>query len=267
MGADRIVTEGDILAGLSRMGICPGDRLIVHSSLKSFGRVEGGAGAVVRALMRAVTGEGTLVMPSFNHEQPYHMGDIFDIASTPTINGAIPDFFWRQDGVRRSMNPTHPFAVWGRDTARYVSGHEWSDAMGVGSPIYHLLRDGGSALLLGVGYTSNTFHHYVETATGAPCLRGRGEEYPVRYEDGREGRARTWSWRAGHCPIDDTALYAPLMAPHERRATIGECEAVLFGLNDCLAVVSRALAEGAFGCPPCSECGIRPRVCESTVPD
>ena len=53
------VTKQDIVNALAELGVKPGDLLEVHSSLSSFGHVEGGAAAVVEALMEAVTEEGT----------------------------------------------------------------------------------------------------------------------------------------------------------------------------------------------------------------
>ena len=51
-----------------RLGLQAGMGVVVHSSLRSLGHVEGGAQTVVEALMEIITPEGTLVMPSFNHD-------------------------------------------------------------------------------------------------------------------------------------------------------------------------------------------------------
>lgn len=256
--------ESEILSGLKRLGVKADGCMIVHSSLKSFGYVEGGAEAVVHALMEAVK-DGTLVMPSFNHGAPYDRGEVFDIRLTPTTNGAIPDAFWRMPGVWRSMNPTHSFAVWGKDARLIASAHEASDAMGAGSPLDYLYKRGGSALLLGVGYNRNTFHHYVERMEHAPCLRGRGEEYDVVDSGGKTKRARTWSWRDGGCPVDDAAHYAPFMRQFEKTLNIGGCTATWFALDDCYRVVRNSLSAGIAPYPPCRECAVRPRVCAYTV--
>ena len=57
--SSRIVTRAELARDLARMGIERGDTLFVHSSLKSLGYVEGGAGAVIGALQDAVGAEGT----------------------------------------------------------------------------------------------------------------------------------------------------------------------------------------------------------------
>lgn len=58
------VTRRDIVDALRRLGVSRGDVVLVHSSLKSLGYVEGGADTVIQAFLEAVGEEGTLVMPT-----------------------------------------------------------------------------------------------------------------------------------------------------------------------------------------------------------
>jgi aminoglycoside 3-N-acetyltransferase len=260
----------DILAGLRALGVSAGMGLMVHSSLRSFGRVDGGAATVVAALMDVITPTGTLLLPTFNHGEPFEPGGAgcFDPRMTRTRNGAIPDHFWRLPGVGRSLDPTHAFAAWGANAERYVSGHHRTQTMGPQSPLGLLHADGGYALLLGVGYGSNTFHHVVEMSTGAPCLGQRTEAYPVQLPDGRRVMGRTWGWRERACPINDSTRYAARMQARglERIGQIAACRATLFALRDCYEVVAEALRDGLDGYPPCRACPIRPRVVAETVP-
>jgi aminoglycoside 3-N-acetyltransferase len=247
--------------------------VMVHSSLSSFGYVEGGAATVVRALMATLTSDGLLLMPSFNHGAPFESGEAgyYHPDETPTTNGAIPDHFWRLPGVRRSLNPTHPFAAWGMRAPHYVATHHrtltmgLSDATGAASPLGRLYADGGYGLLLGVDYTSNTFHHVVETAVGAPCLGRRSEAYWVHLPDGREVLGRTWGWRERSCPFTDGDRYADRMAASQKTVTIGNALCTLYRLHDCFEVVSEILDQGRDGFPPCARCPIRPRQVRQTV--
>jgi len=240
---------------------------MVHSSLRSFGYVEGGPATVVDALMEVITPAGTLMLPSFNHDKPFRPGGsgVYDPLVTPTSNGAIPDNFWRRPGVARSLNPTHPFAAWGAHAERYTARHHRTLTMGPDSPLGLLHRDDGYVLLLGVDYMSNTFHHSVEVATGAPCLGLRTEAYPVQLPDGRRVAGRTWGWRGGSCPFTDGNRYADGMAAKQRSVTIGRCRAILYRMVDCFAVVSEILTNGRDGYPPCPGCAIRPREVAATV--
>jgi aminoglycoside 3-N-acetyltransferase len=263
------LTRAAIAAGLHTLGLRAGMGVMVHSSLRSFGRVQGGARTVIEALMDVLTPDGTLLMPSFNHGEPFEDDGpgVYDPRVTPTINGAIPDAFWRVPGVSRSLDPTHPIAAWGQHAERYTRHHHRTLTMGPQSPLGLLNADGGYGLLLGIDTTYNTFHHVVETALNAPCLGQRTEAYPVQLPDGRRVLGRTWGWRDGDCPFTDQNRYGAIMAERglQRQALIGHSTATLFRLQDCFDVVAELLGHGAFGFPPCSGCAIRPRRVAQTV--
>ena len=97
MKAEKSITAEDIRIGFESFGFGRGDRLMIHSSLSSFGWVEGGVEAVIQALMDLVGPEGTILMPSFNHGAPFQEGreGIFDPLKTRCTDGRIPDTFWR----------------------------------------------------------------------------------------------------------------------------------------------------------------------------
>lgn len=263
------VKKEDIVAGLRDLGLSPGSGLVVHSSLKSFGRVEGGAQTVIEALMETVTDAGTVLMPSFNHGSAFAQGapGYFDPRETPTVSGAIPDLFWRLPGVQRSLNPTHAFAAWGKNAKRYTEHHHRTITMGPESPLGLLHADDGYCLLLGVGYHANTFHHVVEMSTEVLCLGVRTEAYPLRLADGAMVEARTWAWREKNCPFTDQGRYHEVIEARglQQEIMIGQSKVILFRLRDCFAVVAEIFREGKDGFPPCSGCAIRPRQMERTV--
>ena len=57
------------MAGLYALGIAPGSKLLVHSSLSSFGYVEGGANAVIDAFLDMVGVQGTLLVPTLTGDE------------------------------------------------------------------------------------------------------------------------------------------------------------------------------------------------------
>ncbi len=264
-----MLTRNVLADSFRALGVSAGAGVMVHSSLRSFGQVKGGASTVALALMDAITSEGTLMMPSFNHGAPWEAGGagVYDPRVTPTTNGAIPDAFWRMPGIFRSLDPTHPFAAWGKHAQRYTQFHHRTLTMGPVSPLGLMLQDDGYVLLLGVNYTSNTFHHCVETMLNVPCLGKRSEAYAVQLPDGRSVTGRTWGWRNAPCPFTDGNRYADVIQTRglHRQAQIGDCTATLFRMRDCFAVVADVLRNGRDGFPPCSGCSNRPRVVEQTV--
>lgn len=262
---DTLVTKEILKSGFKELGLTKGMKIIVHSSFKSFGKVECGPDSVIDVIEEIIGSEGTLMMPSFNHGEPYYNGEIFDVNTTPTTNGVIPETFRKRDGVLRSINPTHPFCVWGKDKERYTRDHQKFDSFGVDSPLYRLMEDGGYCMLIGTGYKSNTFHHLVETCENSPCLLPRGEEYPVKLHDGTLTKAHTWSWRDGICPLNYNAIYEPLMRSIDHRIKIGNSEVILYKLSDGYKIIADCLNNGTIDGIKCSECPIRPRVCEWSV--
>ena len=74
---------------LENIGVCPGDVLVVHSSLKSMGYVDGGARCVISALRDAIGEEGTLVFPTFTYRTSYKES-FYSNKDTPSCVGLIP---------------------------------------------------------------------------------------------------------------------------------------------------------------------------------
>ena len=169
------VTKDDIIRGLGELGLRKGDVLNVHSSLSSFGHVEGGAETVIAALMDVLTEEGTLMLPSYGDFQGGEYGKvqpgavIFDVRSSPSKMGRITDVFWRMPGVRRSIHPTHCQAAWGKRRDWILEGHERClQSCGYGTPLWKLPQCDGKILLIGVDHRNNTFIHTLEDAGPAP---------------------------------------------------------------------------------------------------
>ena len=60
----NIKTVDTIYNDLLNLGVKLGDILLVHSSLSSIGWVCGGASAVIMALQKVISDDGTIVMPT-----------------------------------------------------------------------------------------------------------------------------------------------------------------------------------------------------------
>lgn len=186
------VTKDDIFRGLRELGLCRGDVVQVHSSLSSFGRVEGGAEAVIVALMEVLSEAGTLMMPSYGDFQGGEYGKaqaegvIFDVRTSPSKMGRITDVFWRMPNVRRSIHPTHCTAAWGRQRDEMLAGHERClQSCGYGTPLWKLKEAGGKILLIGVDHRNNTFIHMIEDTGPTPSTSKIRFEPKVMDYDGK----------------------------------------------------------------------------------
>lgn len=161
----EMLTKSHIASGLRSLGLDPGDKVLVHSSLSALGRVEDGAEAVIDALLEAVGPEGLVVVPTFGGPQP------FDRRTTPTTLGVIADRFWRRPDAVRSLHPTHSVAAIGKGAEELIRDHEKAPtAYAEGTPYHRLTQEGGKILLLGVDQDRNTTMHTAEALSGAVYL-------------------------------------------------------------------------------------------------
>ena len=103
-----VVSRSEIRDGLLSMGIEPGAVVLVHSSLSAFGYVDGGADAVIDALLEALGPSGTLVMPTFTWGAFHAQKRVeFDVRNTPCETGRIPETFRMRPGVLRDVHVCH----------------------------------------------------------------------------------------------------------------------------------------------------------------
>ena len=83
-------TTASLSSDLQRLGLSVGDIVLVHSSLSGLGHVEGGADAVIDALLDAVGAAGTVLFPTLTGS-PADGPDappIMDVRTTPCWTGS-----------------------------------------------------------------------------------------------------------------------------------------------------------------------------------
>lgn len=187
-----IRTLSRIIADLSALGIGPSDTLMVHSSLSSFGMVQGGPRTVVNALLEVLGDEGTLLMPALSFIAVSPETPVFDPEGTPSCVGEIPECFRKLGRTLRSIHPTHSVCGVGPRAKKMLANH-MIDTSPVGeySPFRLLPLVGGKILMLGCGLRPNTSMHGVEELIVPPYLfleepvtyiiRNLDRDYPVHH--------------------------------------------------------------------------------------
>jgi aminoglycoside N3'-acetyltransferase len=174
----RVLQVGDLVGDLRRLGVAPGDVVMVHASLRAIGPVAGGATSVVAALDAAVGGGGTLLMvlgaaddwawvnERCESERPALLGaaEPFDAWNTPAEAdvGALAEVFRTAHGTLVSDHPEGRFAARGRMAASLVADPPWDDYYGFGSALHRLVELGGKVLRLGAGRDTVTLTHFAE---------------------------------------------------------------------------------------------------------
>ena len=170
---------------LHTLGLQQDSVVIVHSSLKSFGHVEGGAQTVIDALLSYLAPNGTLLMPGLSYMHVHKSHPIFDIRNTPSCVGIIPETFRQMGGVLRSMHPTHSVCGMG-NRAKELLNHHHKDhtPCGENSPFHLLPKVDGYVLMLGCGLRPNTSFHAIEELVDPPYLYGGKQKYTLINEKG-----------------------------------------------------------------------------------
>lgn len=168
----------DLLLGLRDLHLRDAP-VIVHSSLRSFGPVEGGAETVVDALGKVFN---SVVVPTFTYKtmvipltgpadnamvygsggDKNRMAEFFTprMAADPLM-GIVPETLRKYLRARRSTHPIQSFA--GFNAEEFLDRQTLGDPLG---PLAALEERGGWVVLMGVDHTTNTSIHYAEKLAG-----------------------------------------------------------------------------------------------------
>lgn len=237
------VTADDIRDGLRALGLDRSSAAIVHSSLRSFGHVSGGASAVCQALvdvcgtvlMPAAAGGKTRIVAPPGLVRPnnacrnaatwteFELSLQAAVPFTPDLPidrelGRIPETMRREFRHVRSEHPSFSYLAVGTDATRMISAQRLDHPLG---PIEELADAGGDVVLLGVTHTSNTAIHLAEQR------RGRSRFY--RYAKTAPGR-----WQELPNIPGESHSFDELELPAAAEVRIGGCPALRYRVRDVL---------------------------------
>ncbi len=238
----------EIAAGLERLGL-RGRPICLHSSLSSFGRVTGGAGAIVDAFADA---HCTLMVPSFSFRFLVLPTDglrparnAWDYENPPTLEGAAgystdATEIDRRMGVVAAHVVAHPehirgdhplcsFTAVGPQAGDLVNAQTWAD---VYAPLRSLAALDGAILLAGTRLTSVTLLHEAERVAGRTLFR--------RWALDSGGVTRMVP--VGSCSNGFEKL-APILAPLATTTSVGACSLVCYPAAAALVGAARAIRE------------------------
>jgi len=183
-------TTQQLFNDLTTLGIHPGDAILMHSSWKSLGGLEGGPAAFFETFLRLLGPEGTLILPALSYESVDRNQPVFDLLTTPSCVGFLPEYFRTQvPGVVRSMHASHSCCMLGKHAASLAENHELDETpVGPHSPFAKLPELDGWVLMLGCGADCNTSFHGIEETAEPPYLLDRSQRvrYVLRDASGKE---------------------------------------------------------------------------------
>ncbi len=256
------VTKAQLVDDFRNMGIVKGDMLNLKISLKSIGKVEGGADTVIDSLLEVVGDEGTLVTDSFVDPYPaflkFKYRNRISSDKSTSYAGAITNAIMKKPGVFRADHPIQRFAaVGGRAKELTESFDINSEPYSFGRTMAEMgaknLRVGGMDKVVGVGTTHIPICELK--------LKQKIIKKGIYYIDKKDGRKKFFvmDWANG-CPVGFNNLIHKFRKDGVilKEGKVGNAESMITSMMDTL-VYERELIKndpGAFLCddPLCHFC-------------
>lgn len=239
-----MITKNELKNALIELGITKGMILEVHSSLSSFGELEGGAMTVIDTLKELVTEEGSIFMPALRlskelplTDEDKKLGITVKIKILPrdeerTAMGLVADTF-------RKLPDTYTGSAvistsgWGKHGKEALTGG-----------LDYAIHNGGKALLLGVDIYKLTAMHYMEGATPKDI----NERFAPTEEINKVYPPDQWFMEAGHPPVK--AWYTIQKMAYEKglikESQIGGCKAMFFDIWDVVSIYEHELKTNPY---------------------
>ena len=243
---DQPQTVTSLIDDLNKLGVRPGQILLVHCAFSKLGTVYGGPQALIDALQQCLTPSGTLVMPTHSTQltepsrweappapaaawpQIRQELPAYDTARTMTrAMGALAELFRTYPGVIRSAHPHGSFAAWGAHADTITAEHALNSIFGEQSPLAKLYERDAQVLLIGVDHGNNTSLHLAEYRSSVPNKPYHTEGAPM-IKDG------TKQWVEFNELVIDSDDFAALGLDFEQqtdaqtRGQIANAEALFF---------------------------------------
>ena len=168
---EHIYTKSELLAQLKALQI-PRDKVVLmHSSLRLIGKIEGGAETLLDALIEHFTETGGLFCVPTHTWGNLDKEITLDMNDPKTCLGAFSDFAAADPRGIRSENPTHSMIVFGdrKKAENFVKGEINVPSGTAPQSCYGKIYEmGGYILLAGVAHNRNTYLHAVDEILNTP---------------------------------------------------------------------------------------------------
>ena len=151
------------------LGIKKNDNILIHSSMKSIGEVDGGADTVLDVFIKYLADDGNIALPSHSWDAINSEHNIFDPEKEPSCVGILTEMFRKRKGVLRSLHPTHSIAITGKDKEYFVKDEHLIDTPCGRKGCWGKLLDMDFKIIfLGCSTKRNTYIHGVEEWCNVP---------------------------------------------------------------------------------------------------
>jgi aminoglycoside 3-N-acetyltransferase len=178
------LTQTDIVSAFRATGLGAGDVVLVHSAMRTVGKIADGARTVVDALLEVLGPTGTLVVPTFTFAHEAEDDPIIDPSTDRSEMGIITETARSRPDALRSVAYRHSFAALGprgsviTDVDPSLSPFDLRASFGV------MLALNTQVVLLGLTYSSSTSHHFAEFVCEVPYRQTLPLKVKVRRASG-----------------------------------------------------------------------------------
>lgn len=238
------MNKSDLITAFREIGITEGMTLEVHSSLSSFGHVEGGAETVIEALMECVGGSGSIFMPALRLGPPLELTDHDKRLGLTVKIKVLPEDAPRTDmGIIADTFRKRADVVMGEGIIRTAGWGAHAEEAARGGLDY-AIHNGGKARLLGVDIYKLTSMHYMEDVLPkeiSDIFAPNAEASAIYPPD-------EWFIETGEPPvkpwytIQDIAFRKGLI----KAGIIGECRYMFFDILNVVGIYREELLRAPF---------------------
>lgn len=181
-----MVTRQDIHNLLKRNGVNENGTVLIHTSMRAIGKAENGCDGIIDAFISYLK-DGLFLVPTHTWAMLGNENPVYDVRSSLSCIGALPNVaILRKDGVR-SLHPTHSLKAFGKRAKEYVKGEEKArtpcPTNGAWARLY---EEDATIFLLGVGLERNTYIHAIEEELDIPNRLAKPKKVRVIDNDGME---------------------------------------------------------------------------------
>lgn len=200
----EFVTRAALTGDLRRLGLAPGDTVMVHAAMRRVGRLLNGPDALIGALLDAAAPGGTVLSYTDWDARYDELLDAdgrvpaewrehippFDPARSRAIrdHGVLAEFIRTTPGAVRSRNPGASMSALGEKAEWLTENHPLDYGYGEDSPLARLVEARGKVLMVGVPLDTMTLLHHAEHLARIPVKRIRRLEVPFATPTGTEWR-------------------------------------------------------------------------------
>lgn len=233
----------DILFDLKQNGFKCRDTVLFHSSLKSFGKIQG---EDILKAFKEFFYDGLVIFPTHSWATITQSGDVFDVKTTPSCVGALTNLALMDKEFIRSTHPTHSVCAYGKQSRAYVNlDLNQSSPVSPTGCFGSLWKMNAKIVFLGAPLSKNTFIHSIEEEMEVPD-RFTKEIYQftsIGYDTTYSYRMpRHYSTKRDHLSENYTKLLPHLLRYGiAKELFIGNSKSVLIDAKECYRYVKYLL--------------------------